>query len=169
MPLVSAPENAGYLVPQEIGQNKPILEPGGDEVDEAYASLGMDKTVEPGYGLTGWDSYETTLDGELAMAPCLDIKPAVGILKSDYLAIANKAPHPNAAKLFIKFMLSPEGINPWTAIGIYPAAEGLPLAEGMPPLDTYTMWPSDDAFAWANNSKVRDFFAVELLAPPAED
>lgn len=149
--------------------NKPILEPGGDEVDEAYASLGMDPTVEPGYGFTGWDSYETTMDGELAMAPCLTIKPSVGIMKSGYLAIANQAPHPNAAKLFIKFILSPEGMKPWTAIGIYPAAEGLPLAEGMPPLGTYHMWPSDDAFAWANNSKVRDFFAVELLALPPED
>jgi iron(III) transport system substrate-binding protein len=109
------------------------------------------------------------MDGELAMAPCLDIKPAAGIMKSGYLAVANKAPHPNASKLFIKFMLSPEGIDPWTAIGIYPAAEGLPIAEGMPPLGTYNLWPSDDAFAWANNSIVRDFFAVELLAPPAEE
>jgi iron(III) transport system substrate-binding protein len=164
-----APENAGYLFIRKLAQNQPILEPGGDEVDEAYASLGMDPAVEPGYGFTGWDSYETTMDGELAMAPCLTIKPAIGIMKSGYLAIANKAPHPNAAKLFIKFILSPEGSKPWTAIGIYPAAEGLPLAEGMPPLGTYNMWASDDLFAWENNSIVRDFFAVELLAPPAEE
>jgi len=163
-----AAENAGYLFIRKLAQNRPILEPGGDEVDEAYASLGMDPSVEPGYGLTGWDSYETTLDGELAMAPCLTIEPSVGILKSGYLAIANKAPHPNAAKLFIKFMLTPEGIEPWTAIGIYPAAEGLPVAEGMPAFGTHTLWPSDDAFAWANNSKVRDFFAVELLAEPGD-
>ncbi len=104
-----APENAGYLFLRKLALNKPILEPGGDEVDEAFASLGMDKTVEPGYGFTGWDSYETTMDGELAMAPCLTIKPVVGIMKSNYLAIANKAPHPNAAKLFIKFVLSAEG------------------------------------------------------------
>lgn len=164
-----APENAGYLFIRKLAQNQPILEPGGDEVDEAYASLGMDPAVEPGYGFTGWDSYENTMDGELAMAPCLTISPAIGIMKSSYLAIANKAPHPNAAKLFIKFVLSPDGIKPWTAIGIYPAAEGLPLAEGMPPLGTYNMWASDDLFAWENNSIVRDFFAVELLAPPAEE
>jgi len=163
-----APENAGYLFLRKLALNKPILEPGGDEVDEAYASLGMDTTVEPGYGFTGWDSYETTLDGELAMAPCLTIKPAVGIMKSNYLAIANNALHPNAAKLFIKFVLTAEGMDPWTKIGIYPAAEGLPVAEGMPPVGTYNLWPSDDAFAWANNSKVRDFFAVELLALPPE-
>ena len=158
-----APENAGYLFLRKLARNSPVLEPGGDEVDEAYASLGMDKSVEPGYGLTGWDSYETTLDGELAMAPCLTLEPTVGIKKNSYLGIANKAPHPNAAKLFIKFILTEEGMKPWTAIGIYPGAEGLPLAEGMPALGTYKLWPSDDAFAWANNSKVRDFFATELL------
>ena len=161
-----APENAGYLFLRKLAQNHPILQPGGDEVDEAYASLGMDPAVEPGYGLTGWDSYETTLDGELAMAPCLTIKPVAGILKSGYLAIANNAPHPNAAKLFIKFILSADGIDPWTAIGIYPAAEGLPVAEGMPPFGTYKLWPSDDLFAWLNNSTVRDFFAAELLTNP---
>jgi hypothetical protein len=37
-----APENAGYLFIRKLAMNKPILEPGGDEVDEAYASLGMD-------------------------------------------------------------------------------------------------------------------------------
>jgi iron(III) transport system substrate-binding protein len=126
----------------------------------------MDPAAEPGYGLTGWDSYVSTLDGELAMAPCLTIEPVVGILKSNYLAIANNAPHPNAAKLFIKFLLTADGMKPWTKIGVYPAAEGLPVAKGMPPMADIHVWPSDDAFAWANNSKVRDFFAVELLSAP---
>jgi iron(III) transport system substrate-binding protein len=114
-----APENAGYLFLKKLARNV-VLEPGGDEVDEAYASLGMDPAVEPGYGLTGWDSYETTLDGELAMAPCLGLKPAVGILKANYLAIANNAPHPNAAKLFIKFVTTnPDGFKPWAVLGTY--------------------------------------------------
>lgn len=159
-------ENAGYLFLRKLAWNGPVMQPGGDEVDTAFASLGMDPKVEPGYGLTGWDSYETTLDGELAMAPCLTIKPTVGILKANYLAIANGCAHPNAAKLFIKFALSKDGFKPWNKIGTYPAAEGLEPAEGMPPISTITVWPSDDAFAWKNNSKVRDFWAVNLLSAP---
>ncbi len=158
-----APENAGYLFLKKLTRNV-VLEPGGDEVDEAYASLGMDPTVNPGYGLTGWDSYETTLDGELAMAPCMGLSPALGILKSNYFAIANHAPHPNAAKLFIRFALSEAGFKPWAKIGIYSAVQGVSLVEGMPPMSEVSLWPSDDAFAWANNSKVRDFWAVNLLA-----
>ena len=157
--------DAGYLFLKKLAQNQPGIQPGGDEVDAAYATLGMDPTVEPGYGWTGYDSYESTLDGELAMAPCLTLEPVVGILKANYLAIANNAPHPNAAKLFIKFALSQEGFDPWNNIGTYPAAEGLTVAEGMPPREELKLWPSDDLFAYQNSSQVRDFWAVNLLAP----
>jgi iron(III) transport system substrate-binding protein len=157
--------NAGYLFLKKLAQNEPGIQPGGDEVDAAYATLGMDPNVEPGYGWTGWDSVEATADGEIAMAPCLTLKPVVGVLKANYLAIANNAPHPNAAKLFIAFALSQEGFDPWNKIGVYPAAEGLTVAEGMPPLSEISVWPSDDLFAYQNNSQVRDFWAINLLAP----
>jgi iron(III) transport system substrate-binding protein len=161
-----APENAGYLFLRKLAQNNPIMEPGGDEVDTAYASLGMDPAVEPGYGLTGWDSYATTLDGEIAMAPCLTLKPVIGILKSNYLAIANMAPHPNAAKLFIRYLTTQAGFKPWNKIGTFPGNYNLTAWDGAPAINSIAVWPSDDAFAWANNSKVRDFFAVELLTAP---
>jgi len=158
-------ENAGYLFLKKFAKNEPVSEPGGDEVDTAYASIGMDPTVEPGYGWTGWDSYASTLDGELAMAPCLTIEPVIGVYKSNYLAIANNASHPNAAKLLIKFLLTADGFKPWNKIGTYPDAVGLPIAEGMPDPATLKVWPSDDLFAWENNSKVRDFWAINYLAP----
>jgi iron(III) transport system substrate-binding protein len=157
--------NAGYLFLKKLAQNQPGVQPGGDEVDAAFATLGMDPTVEPGYGWTGWSSYENTLNGELAMAPCLGLEPVLGVLKANYLAIANNAPHPNAAKLFIKFALSQDGFDPWNQMGTYPAAEGLTVAEGMPPRDELKLWPSDDLFAYQNLSQVRDFWAVNLLAP----
>ena len=102
------------------------------------------------------------------MAPCWGINPVSGIFKTSYLAIANNAPHPNAAKLFIKFALSQEGFKPWNQMGTYPAAEGLTAAEGMPPMEDLKLWASDDAFAWANNSKVRDYWAIALLSAPQE-
>jgi iron(III) transport system substrate-binding protein len=125
----------------------------------------MDPNEEPGYGWTGWSSYETTLDGELAMAPCLTLKPVMGVLKANYAAIANNASHPNAAKLFIKFLLSEEGFKPWQQMGTYPAVEGLTPVEGMPPMSEVNLWPSDDLFAYQNNSQIRDFWAKSLLSP----
>lgn len=157
--------NAGYLFLKKLAQNEPGIQPGGDEVDSAFATLGMDPAVEPGYGWTGLSSVEATMDGELAMAPCYGLEPVVGILKSSYLAIANNAPHPNAAKLFIKFALSEAGFDPWNKFGAYPAAEGLSFAEGMPARSEIALWPSNGLFAYQNMSPVRDFWAISLLAP----
>lgn len=158
-------ENAGYLFLKKLAQNEPGIQPGGDEVDSAFATLGMNPDVEPGYGWTGLSSYEATLEGELAMGPCFGLKPVVGVLKSSYLGIANNAPHPNAAKLFIKFALTEAGFDPWNKFGAYPAAVGLPIAEGMPPRDEIDLWPSDDLFAYQFMSPIRDFWAINLLAP----
>jgi len=157
--------NAGYLYLKKLAKNQPGIQPGGDEVDAAFATLGMDPATEPGYGWTGFSSYEDTLDGELAMAPCYDLEPRVGILKAGYLGIATNAPHPNAAKLFIKFALSQTGFKPWSAIGTYPPVVGVEVPEGMPALDDIALWPSDDVFAYKNLSQVRDFWAVNYLTP----
>jgi iron(III) transport system substrate-binding protein len=157
--------DAGYLFLKKLAKNQPGLQPGGDEVDAAFASLGMDPNVEPGYGWTGLSSLENTMDGELAMSPCYGLKPVQGILKSTYLAVANKSQHPNAAKLFIKFALSEDGLKPWNIIGNYPTVEGVEPAEGMPPRDSMQLWPSDDLYGYQNASKVRDFWVTNLLAP----
>ena len=58
-------ENAGFLYLKKLAQNEPGIQPGGDEVDEAFASLGMDPNSEPGYGWTGLSSYEDTLEGAI--------------------------------------------------------------------------------------------------------
>ncbi len=167
----SAPANAGWLFIKKLAQNKPGVEPGGDEVDAAYATLGMDPTVEPGVGWTGWDSIGATMDGEIAMAPCLDVTPAIGLVKTSYLAVANHAPHPNAAKLFIKFALSPDGYEPWNELGIYPAQPSVTLPEGAMPLADMMAksWLMNPVYDWEWAAKVRDFWAISLLTPPSEE
>ena len=166
----SAPENAGWLFLKKLAQNKPGVEPGGDEVDAAYAALGMDPTVEPGLGWTGYDSVEGTTAGEIAMSPCFGLKPVLGILKTNYLAVANNAPHPNAAKLFIKFALTEEGYKPWNAIGTYPAVEGWTLPEGAMPLAEMRAqsWLMNPVYDWEWAAKVRDYWAISLLSAPPE-
>lgn len=165
------PANAGWLFIKKLAQNSPVAEPGGDEVDAAYATLGMDPNVEPGVGWTGWDSYAATLDGEIAMAPCLDVKPVFGVEKTTYLGIANNAPHPNAAKLFIKYALTPEGMEPWTDIGIYAAQPSIPVPEGAMSFADMAAhsWLMNPVYDWEWAAKVRDFWAISLLTPKSEE
>lgn len=156
--------NAGWLWIKKMAQNHPTVV---DEIDIAYASVGMDPAVEPGIGWTGWNSVEDTAAGDIVMAPCLDMAPALGIVKTSYLAVANKAPHPNAAKLFIKLALSPEGYAPWEAYGSYSAQPSTPLLEGMMPLEEMLSksWLMNPMYDWEWGAKVRDFWAISLLTP----
>jgi iron(III) transport system substrate-binding protein len=161
--------NAGWLWIKKMAQNHPTVV---DEIDIAYASVGMDPAVEPGLGWTGWTSVEDTEAGDIVMAPCLDLNPVFGIMKTSFLGIANMAPHPNAAKLFIKFALSPAGFKPWNKVGSYSgqlgmedsnAEEVMPFSEVMP-----KSWEMNPIYDWEWAAKVRDFWAISLLTPPAE-
>jgi len=165
-----AVENAGYLWLKKLAYNDVVVLDDGDMVDAAFAGLELPAGVEPGFGYTGYSSWEATLDGELNMAPCFGLEPVMGIFKTSFLAIANKAPHPNAAKLFIRFALSEAGFAPWNEIGSYPAAEGLPVFEDNLPLAELLpqVWEMDPLFDWNNVSKVRDFWAASLLLAPAD-
>ena len=163
-----APENAGYLWLKKIVYNGVVVLDDGDMVDAAFAGLALPAGEEPGFGWTGYSTYEATLEGELNMMPCFDMEPVMGIFKTSFLGIANNAPHPNAAKLFIKFILSEAGFEPWNEIGTYPSVEGMPVFEDNLPLDQLLpqVWEMDPIFDWENVSKVRDFWAVAVeLAP----
>ena len=161
-------ENAGYLWLKKLAYNGAIAFDDGDMVDAAFAGLELPEGQEPGFGYTGYSSWEATLDGELNMAPCFGMEPIMGIFKTSFLAIANNAPHPNAAKLFIRFILSEAGFDPWNEIGSYPAAQGIPVNEDNMPLEELMpqVWEMDPIFDWENVSKVRDFWAASLLVAP---
>jgi iron(III) transport system substrate-binding protein len=156
--------NAGWLWVKKMAQNHPTVV---DEIDVAYASVGMDPAVEPGYGWTGWNSVEDTAAGDIVMAPCLEMTPSLGIIKTSYLAVANMAPHPNAAKLFIKLALSPDGYAPWNTQGAYSAEPSMPLPEGAMPLAEMMSkgWLMNPLYDWEWGAKVRDFWAISLLTP----
>jgi iron(III) transport system substrate-binding protein len=147
-----------------MAQNHPTVV---DEIDIAYASVGMDPAVEPGIGWTGWTSVEDTEAGDIVMAPCLDMAPSLGIIKTSYLAVANMAPHPNAAKLFIKFALTEAGFKPWNKPGSYSAQPSMEVPEGMPPFEEVLAkgWLMNPLYDWEWSAKVRDFWAISLLTP----
>jgi len=162
------PENAGYLWLKKVTYNGVVVLDDGDMVDAAFAGLELPAGEEPGFGWTGYSSVEATEEGELNMAPCFGMEPVMGVFKTSFLGIANNAPHPNAAKLFIRFILSDVGLAPWTEWGTYPAAEGLSVFEGNLPLAELLpqVWEMDPVFDWENVSKVRDFWAASLLVAP---
>ncbi|SMF18253.1 iron(III) transport system substrate-binding protein [Xaviernesmea oryzae] len=78
-------------------------------------------------------------DSILKKAPIAVVYPTDGaLLPPSATAIMKDAPHPNAARLFENFLLGPEIAEYFAKDYRYPLRAGVPLAEGMRPLDSYT-------------------------------
>lgn len=152
--------NAGWLWIKKYAQNGPGLVPGGDDAVQGFATKGM---KEAGLGFTSYSKYRDTVSGKLAFDVCKDVKPVMGIMTSTYLAIATKAAHPNAAKLFINFVLSDEGRAPWNVIGDYPAIKTQTEPKGAIPVADLKVWLMNDSYVYKNISAMRDFWTVNLL------
>ena len=156
--------DAGWLWLKRFAQNGPIPQPGGDEVDSAFATPGMTDNY---LAFTSYSNYPDVQDGNLAFEPCWGTKPVVGIQSQSYLAVLNQAPHPNAAKLFIRFITSPEGRDPWAKYGTYFADPSYEVPEGQKTLDEIQKitWFIAEQYAYENLVQARDFYLLNLGAP----
>lgn len=99
---------------QSLAANSPLLTDSDSAAAEAIGTPGQD---DPFIGLISTSKYRDTVDGKLTMKICEDIKPFVGYANPSYGLIAAETKSPNAAKLFIHFMLTPEGVEPMTKDG----------------------------------------------------
>lgn len=152
--------DAGWLWLKRFAQNGPIPQPGGDEVDSAFATPGMKENY---LAFTSYSNYPDVEEGNLVFEPCWGAKPVVGIQNQSYLGIINQAPHPNAAKLFMRFVME-EGKDPWAKYGTYFALTDYEVPEGMKTLDEIRQvtWLMTEQFAYENMVKARDFYLLNL-------
>jgi iron(III) transport system substrate-binding protein len=158
--LDSDTPDAGWLWLKKLAQNAPVPESGGDEVDAAFATPGMKDSY---LAFTSYSNYPDVEDGKLAFEPCWEAKPIMGVQTQAYVGIINQAPHPNAAKLFIRFVLN-EGADPWMKTGNYLPRTDVESPEGA---KTFTeiakmTWSFDDKYVYENITQARDFYLVNL-------
>lgn len=112
--LDTAKQSATAAWVQGLAENEPLLTASDSAAAEAIGTPGQ---AEPFFGLLSSAKYRATGDGGLTMAICKDIKPFVGFANPNYGLIASKTSSPNAAKLFLRFMMTEEGVSPMTKDG----------------------------------------------------
>ena len=156
--------DAGWLWLKKFAQNAPIPQPGGDEVDSAFATPGMKDSY---LAFTSYSNYPDVQDGNLAFEPCWGLDPISGIQSQSYVGIMNQATHPNAAKLWTKFILSEEGRDPWAKFGTYFADPTYVVPEGMKTLDEVRKltWLIEEKYSYDNMIQARDFYLLNLGQP----
>ena len=140
-------ENAGYEWIKRLIDNGLLLTTSDGKAALACGTPGQE---EPPLAFVSSSKLRYNLTKGTKLAACSDTKPVEGIVKENYVVIANLAPHPNAAKLFIRWMLGDEkgekGFVPFHVEGQYASrSDVLPLTK---PLNEMSLWFVDEEREW---------------------
>jgi iron(III) transport system substrate-binding protein len=131
--------------------------------DARIPDLKFGMTDPAGVANNSYSKVRDTINGEIAVWACEGIEPALGTSGFTVLGIAAMAPHPNAAKLYIRFTLTAEGSEPWNVVGDWLGRTDLPAPEGAPSFADANLWPDDGLLMFQIGSQVRDFWTLNAL------
>lgn len=92
-----------------------------------------------------------------------DFNPKAGTTFLNFVAVVDEAPHPNGAKLLIRYLLGDEdgngeGIQPFNTVGGWPLRPETTLAEGNIPLEELELWLLDYDYVYKNLQDVQDYW-----------
>ena len=159
--------NAGYQWIADFLANSPVFVSGSTIVAERVGTLGQD---DPPLGIIPYRRYQDVLNEQFFFEPTLEIVPFAGCLQPSYLAIADRAPHPNAAKLMIRWLMGDPtredmgGFQQWWNVGEWSPRMDIPV-----PLISYSLfdlesraWDLDPHFVSAHIGEVRRFWEAHL-------
>ena len=105
--------------------------------------------------------YNDSKDTVLGIA--WDVEPAAGLTKANFVLMANNAPHPNAAKLLIRYMLGAVdesgGFGPFRVPGQWASrSDIIPITdEDAEEVQQHT-WVQDADFIYNEGLQIRDFW-----------
>ena len=163
-PIVLSPgvENAGYEFIKRIVDNGLVLT-GSD--GDASKAVGVPGQANAPLTLSVASSkFRDNAGKGYVLGIAWDLEPVVGITKQNMLAIANLAPHPNAAKLLIRYMLGDSfgggGFIPFNVPGGWSPRSDVPSAAPGITLDSLgeDTWFLDAAWIYENGLSVQDFW-----------
>ena len=149
--------NAGYEWLKAIFENGLVLGSSDTTIAENIGIKGQDQVT---MGLFVYSKTRYDAEKDLALAPIMEMEPFSGFYYPLYALMCKDAKHPNAAKLFIEFLLTEEGFSPWGLDnGTYSSNPTIAVNEGDFPLEVWEpiLVPEDPEYCFANRAEVEEF------------
>ena len=152
--------NAGYEWIVRLVNNDLVLTTSHGDAAKAVGKAGQTK---PPLALSASSKLRYNEDKGTKLAIGLNIQPKTGLTKRNFLALANQAPHPNAAKLLIQWLLGDSqggaGMTQWNIPGQWPSRSDVPPVAS-PKLEEIleTTWFLDPDWIYEHGLEVRDFW-----------
>src|SRR5437867_4312811 len=107
--LQTAEKSAGYEFLKRLAANKLII---GKADDDAAASVGAPGQKAPPVGLMSLGKHGEAPGKGNKLAACKGLQPFLGFAYPRYAVIVKGTPSPNAAKLYVHFLLTRDGTGP---------------------------------------------------------
>jgi iron(III) transport system substrate-binding protein len=146
-PLDDDCSDAGCLWIRALLANQPALLHGDADVAR-WVGEGAGETR---LGLCGYEQYIKVRREELAFTPLWKLAPTAGLRWPAAVAIVDRAPHPQAAKLAVRWLYGDagggQGYAPWFEAGYYPARTDVADPPGALPREELLarLWEVDPA------------------------
>lgn len=157
-------KNAGYEWILRLLNNDAIILGSTNDIAKA---VGLSDQAQPPVGFTAYSRLrDKEKNPKLKFEIMLDVQPAMGVSTDVIVAIVNKASHPNAAKLLIRWMMGDEkggqGYEPYFVFGNFPVRKDVSAPEGSKNLSDLNLWKSDPDYVWKHGQEVLDFWVAHL-------
>lgn len=118
-----------------LAKNSPVLTSSDDDAAAAVASPNQTKDR---VALVSNAKFRDVKEKNYSMRVCTGMQPWSGYQYPKYAAVATKSKHPAAAKLFVHFMLTQDGVDTQLATGGVPGNPTLKQGDFLP--DGLTDW-----------------------------
>lgn len=155
--LALTTKNAGYEWIKRFFQNGLLLGNSDTTISENVGIKGQPATT---MGLFVYSKTRYDAKKNLALLPMTDVSPFSGFLYPAFLHMTKNAKNKNAAKLFIEYLLTPEGFAPWGKdVGSYSSNPNIPVDKDDHPMSFWAprLINEDPQFLFENRAEVEEF------------
>jgi len=157
-------KNAGYEWILKLLNNDAIILGSTNDVAKA---VGLSNQEKPPVGFTAYSRLrDKEKNPKLKFDIAIDVRPVMGVSTDVIVGIVNKAPHPNAARLLIRWMMGDEkggqGYEPYSVFGNFPVRKDVPPPKGSKSLSELKLWAADSEYVWKYGQEILDFWVVHL-------
>lgn len=104
-------KNAGWEFLKRLFRNDIVVMRSDGDIGDAVGAAGQKAAP---IGMVTMTKLRDNTEKNLKLATCKGLQPFMGYALPTYAITVKNAPHPNAARLWVRYMLTPEGITPWT-------------------------------------------------------
>jgi iron(III) transport system substrate-binding protein len=156
--LSSGMQNAAEEWLLQFMKNDPVIL---ESTDKIFEGVGNVKQQNPPLGVTTFSKLRDVKKGVYEASPIYEMEPVFGVAYPTVLLICDRAPHPNAAKLLIRYMMT-DGFYPWNVLGDYATHKDVQAGQvkkfNIPPISKVKMLKIDPKHIYDTKFQFMQFY-----------